>query len=77
MQRRIQEIVALCHENNPDAEIFITSNFGGRELDTEYLAAAQDPQKFADSVLAYLKEYDLDGYDMDWESGRSTIMHRS
>ena len=70
MQRRIHEIVALCHENNPGAEIFITSNFDERELDPEYLQAAQDPQKFADSVLAYLKEYDLDGYDMDWESGR-------
>ena len=70
MQRRIHEIVALCRENNPDAEIFITSNFGEREMDPEYLQAAQDPQKFADSVLAYLKEYDFDGYDMDWESGR-------
>jgi len=70
MQRRIHEIVALCHENNPGAEIFITSNFDEREMDPEYLQAAQDPQKFADSVLAYLKEYDLDGYDMDWESGR-------
>jgi hypothetical protein len=69
MQGRIREIVALCHKNNPDAEIFITSNFGG-DLDTEYLTAEQDPQKFADSVLAYMKEYDLDGYDMDWESGQ-------
>jgi predicted small secreted protein len=65
--RRIRNTVALCRQNNPDAEIFITSNFG-REFDPEYLAAAQDPQKFADSALAYLKEYDLDGYDMDWES---------
>ena len=65
--QKIRTIVKLCHENNPDAEIFITSNFGD-DLDTEYLAAAQDPQKFADSVVAYLKEYDLDGYDMDWES---------
>ncbi len=70
MQRRIHEIVALCRQNNPNAEIFITSNFDERKLDPEYLLAAQDPQKFADSVLAYLKEYDLDGYDMDWESGQ-------
>lgn len=70
MQRRIREIVTLCHENNPDAEIFITSNFGGSDIDDQYLAAAQDPQKFADSVLAYIKEYNLDGYDMDWESSR-------
>lgn len=68
MQSRIHTIVSLCRQNNPDAEIFITSNFGAEELDPQYLLAAEDPQKFADSVLAYLKEYDLDGYDMDWES---------
>ena len=66
--RRIRNVVALCRQNNPDAEIFITSNFGGDDMDNEYLQAAQDPQKFAGSVLAYLKAYDLDGYDMDWES---------
>jgi len=69
MQDRIRTVVSLCRLNNPGAEIFITSNFGD-DLDTEYLVAAQDPQKFADSVLAYLKAYDLDGYDMDWESGQ-------
>ena len=68
MQRRIREIVALGRQNNPDLEIFIVSNFGD-SLNDEYLAAAQDPDKFAGSVSAYLKEYDLDGYDMDWESG--------
>jgi GH18 family chitinase len=70
MQRRIHEIVFLCRQNNPDMEIFIVSNFDEKELDPRYLAAAEDPQKFADSVVAYLKEYDLDGYDMDWESGQ-------
>lgn len=70
MQHRIREIVTLCRQNNPDAGIFITSNFGEEEMDPEYLEAAQDPQTFADSVVDYMEEYDLDGYDMDWESGR-------
>lgn len=65
---RIRNAVTLCRQNNPDAEIFISSNFGGKEMDDQYLLAAQDPQKFADSVVAYLKDYGLDGYDMDWES---------
>jgi GH18 family chitinase len=69
-QERIRNVIALIRKDNPDAEILITSNFGEDEMDPEYLLAAEDPQKFADSVLAYLKEYDLDGYDMDWESGR-------
>jgi hypothetical protein len=67
-QARIRNVVALCRQNNPGAEIFITSNFDEEKLDPEYLLAAQDPQKFADSVVDYLKEYGLDGYDMDWES---------
>jgi GH18 family chitinase len=67
-QGRIRNVVALIRKNNPGAEIFITSNFGQEEMDPQYLLAAQDPQKFADSVVGYLKEYDLDGYDMDWES---------
>lgn len=68
--RRIRNVVSLCRQNNPDIEIFITSNFDEKELDPQYLQAAHDPQKFADSVLTYLKAYDLDGYDMDWESHR-------
>lgn len=68
MHRRIREIIALCRNNNPDAEIFIVSNFDEKELDPEYLLAAEDPEKFADSVADYLEEYGLDGYDMDWES---------
>lgn len=68
--RRIRNVVALCRQNNPNTEIFITSNFDEKELDPQYLEAAQDPQKFADSALTYLKMYDLDGYDMDWESRR-------
>jgi hypothetical protein len=67
MQRRIREIVSLCRQKNPEAEILIVSNFG-EDIDAEYLSAAEDPQQFADSVLSTLREYDLDGYDMDWES---------
>jgi hypothetical protein len=67
MQRRLREVVSLCRQNNPGCEIFITSNFGP-DLDTEYAAAAEDPQRFANSVVTFLKAYNLDGYDMDWES---------
>ena len=65
---KIRNIVALVHQANPDAEIFISSNFGGEVMGEQYLLAAQDPQKFADSVVAYLNDYGFDGYDMDWES---------
>lgn len=68
MQRRIREITTLCRQNNPGAEVFIVSNFDERALDPEYREAARDPERFADSVMDYLQENDLDGYDMDWES---------
>ena len=63
---RIKTIINLCRKNNPDTEIFISSNFGP-DVTTEYLKAADNPEAFAGSVLNYLERYDLDGYDMDWE----------
>jgi GH18 family chitinase len=67
---RIRNVVSLCRNANPNAEIFISSDFGDQSVDDEYIAAARDPDRFAQSVLQYLKKYDLDGYDMDWESRR-------
>jgi GH18 family chitinase len=67
-EQKIRNIVALCRRGNPDAEIFISSDFGDQSVDDQYLGAARYPQKFADSVVLYLNKYDLDGYDMDWET---------
>jgi GH18 family chitinase len=38
-------------------------------MDSRYLLAAKYPNKFAHSVLTYLEKYNLDGYDIDWETG--------
>lgn len=65
---RINNIVQLYRAGNAAGEIFITSNYGDKDVDEEYLQAAANPQHFADSVRAYLEQHDLDGYDMDWES---------
>jgi len=67
MQNRVRTVASLARQHNPGIAVFITSNFG-EGMDDEYSAAARDPQKFADSVVSYLKAGDLDGYDMDWES---------
>lgn len=66
-EQKIRAVVELCRNGNPDAEIFISSNYGD-SMDEEYLEAAEDPQRFADSVVDYLDKYGLDGYDMDWET---------
>lgn len=64
---KIRTIVDLCHQENPDTEIFIVSNYGDG-MDDEYKIASEDPERFGRSVLTYLNRYHLDGYDMDWES---------
>ena len=69
-EEKIRNVINLCHNGNPDAEIFISSNFGDQSIDDNYLEAARDPQRFADSVLGFLGKYNLDGYDMDWETYR-------
>lgn len=65
--QRIRTLVQAYRDANPQGEIFISSTYGD-ELDARYLQAAQDPEGFAANVLQYLQAYDLDGYDMDWET---------
>lgn len=67
---KIRKVADLCRNGNPDAEIFISSNFGDQSIDDKYLEAARNPQRFADSVLDFLRKYNIDGYDMDWETYR-------
>ena len=63
---RIKNIVNLCRTANPNAEILISSAPYIPEVN--YQEALRNPQKFADSVVKYVKKYNLDGFDMDWES---------
>jgi GH18 family chitinase len=63
---RIKNIVNLCRTANPNAEILISS--APYIPEANYQEALKNPQKFADSVVRYVKKYNLDGFDMDWES---------
>lgn len=63
---KIQNVISLCRKKNPDADIFISSNYGD-EVTDQYLEAAENPDRFAESVLTCMQKYDIDGYDMDWE----------
>lgn len=66
-EERIKKITAIFRKAHPTGEIFISSNYDG-DMDSRYLRAAKNPEKFAKGVLSYLQKHDLDGYDMDWES---------
>ena len=56
----------LCRAANPDTEILISS--APYVPEANYREALNNPRKFADSVVKYVKKYSLDGFDMDWES---------
>jgi len=64
-QERIALLVQACKKANCSAEIFITSSTEGQP----YLDAAKNPTAFANSVVDFLRDNELDGYDMDWENG--------
>ncbi len=66
-QQRIADLAGACRAANPSAEIFITSGYD--QTGAMYKLAAQNPTAFANSVVAFLRGNNLDGYDMDWENG--------
>lgn len=66
-EQRVADLTAACRAANPAAEVYVSSGYD--DAGAMYLQAAEQPQRFADSVVAVLREYGLDGYDMDWENG--------
>ncbi|OGT26780.1 MAG: hypothetical protein A3I77_08200 [Gammaproteobacteria bacterium RIFCSPLOWO2_02_FULL_42_14] len=60
-----EDIIARMKKDNPSAQLFLT--VGGNGGADSYGGAANDSQ-FAGHVLHFLDEYDLDGFDIDWEN---------
>jgi len=65
---QIKNISKMYRKVRPDGKILIASNYD-RNLDEKYILAASKPLEFAQSVKNFIDKYDLDGYDMDWETG--------
>jgi hypothetical protein len=57
---------------NPGIKILITLGYNPGELSRIFSGPSgqwqQDATNFANNLVAYLKHYDLDGFDVDWES---------
>jgi GH18 family chitinase len=64
---KIRNITNKYRKVVPDGEIFMSSNYDG-DMDQKYINASKYPDKFAQSVISYMRKYQLNGYDMDWES---------
>lgn len=61
---RVEAIVAAVKKQNPHAQLFLT--VGGDKGATSLGGASQDPA-FAENVVKFLKQYHLNGIDIDWE----------
>ena len=62
---KILHIISLYKKAQPNGEIFI-SLYG--EIDVLFLNAANHSTIFSQSVLRYLKRYNINGIDLDWET---------
>jgi len=65
---RIRHITSLYKKARPDGEVFVSLLGYGGMVDDLFIKAAKRPDMFAESVARYLKKFNLDGVDIDWES---------
>jgi hypothetical protein len=71
-QQYMDWIIADIRKANPNAKILIMLGYNPGELSRIFTKNQsqwqQNATDFANNLLAYLKHYDLDGFDVDWES---------
>lgn len=63
---KILRIISLYKKARPNGEVFVS--LYGDSVDEYFANAANHPTIFSESVLAYLKKYNMNGIDIDWES---------
>ncbi|MGZ4953991.1 MAG: glycoside hydrolase family 18 protein [Methylobacter sp.] len=66
-------IIRDARKNNPDIKIAVTLNWGDGSLLSNIFSNSgyspnQNAENFAGNLMDYLKSFDLDGFDIDWES---------
>lgn len=63
---RVRALTTACRAANPAAEVYISTGYDNGDM---YKKAAERPERFAASVVAFMRKYGHDGLDMDWENG--------
>ena len=66
-------ILRDARANNPDIKIAMTLDYGKTSILSNIFANShysdqENADGFAANLAAYMKEYDLDGFDLDWEA---------
>jgi len=66
-------VISDARKNNPNIKIIVTMNWGDGSLISNIFSMSkysfEDAAKqFAANLMIYLKHYDLDGFDIDWEA---------
>lgn len=68
----LQWLISDSRKANPDIKLLATLDYAINELENIFSNNQNTPQQnadyFAANLLAYLQQYDLDGFDIDWES---------
>jgi hypothetical protein len=66
-------VIRDSRANNPDIKISMTLLWGDGDtisniFENSSYTPEENAENFASNLMAYLKHYDLDGFDIDWES---------
>lgn len=59
--------VPLLRKINPSLKLFVTNGGGNNNMFSQVLASAENRTRFTKSLIPFIRKYDLDGLDIDWE----------
>lgn len=71
-QQYLNWMISDARKTNPDIKLLATLGYGNNSLNgifsNDHKTPEQNAIDFANNLLTYLAKYDLDGFDIDWES---------
>ncbi len=69
-------VIRDARKNNPNIKICLTQVFGGPDIHRIFsnsnISPEQNAENFADNLMHFLQCFDLDGFDIDWETDLSS-----
>jgi GH18 family chitinase len=69
-------VIRDARKNNPKIKICLTQVFGGPDIHRIFsnsnVSPEQNAENFADNLMHFLQCFDLDGFDIDWETDLSS-----